>query len=403
MSFINNIKNIKLELTKSLVPKKGSNIYDFKGSSSKDYFGTKPKRGATWYPYGDDDNTPVYLESLSDNSAIHGAILKTKSLMISGDGLLINGAKTKEESEVNFNTLTPIQKAEIKYLEENKTVGIPLQQTKDLLSDNYSIQGAFAYAVTWNKDFTKISSYKPLSTKYLRAAVPDEGEKVSKYFYYEGDFSRAREVDFETYYVYDQKDREHYDQIVFEKDSDFVYGKPSYKGALDWITINIEMGTFHKANIQNGMNPGLHFKFYTVPESEEEKQSIISDIKRNWLGAINAGRFVPTFSPSKEIAMDVDPIETSNLDKQLLNLSELSDRTILSGHQLTSPLLAGISVSGQIGGNVELKTSFELWNRMIIAKMRQKIDNSLQKHIFNVNVKGVDIKINPFNPLEGLV
>jgi len=118
---------------------------------------------------------------------------------------------------------------------------------------------------------------------------------------------------------------------------------------------------------------------------------------------MNTGRFVPTFSPSKDLATEVSPIEASGLDKQLLNLTELSDRKILSGHQLTSPLLAGISVSGQIGGNVELKTAFMLWNNMIIKKMRQRIENSLQKHIFDVNIKGVKIDILPFNPIQELM
>ncbi len=400
MSFIS---NLKLELKKQLAPKQTATDFNFNGSSQTDYFNTKAKRGDDWYRYGDEDNTPVYLESLSNGSAIHGAILKTKSLMASGDGMLIGNAKSVEESLINYNALTPLQKAELKYIEENKLTGVTLQQTKDLIADNYCIQGAFAYLVVWNKDFTKIASYKFISTKYLRAEVTEKFEKPSKYYYYEGDFNKARKSDFEEYYVYDQKDRQHYNQIVFEKDSDKVYGTPSYIGAIDWINVNIQMGLFHKSNIENGMNPGLHFKFYTLPESDEEKDSIIRNIKKNWMGAINTGRFVPTFSPSKDLAMDVEPIETSNLDKQLLNLSELSDRTILSGHQLSSPLLAGISVSGQIGGNVELKTSFQLWNKMIIAKMRQKIDNSLQKHIFDINVKGVKINTNPFNPLENIV
>jgi len=64
-------------------------------------------------------------------------------------------------------------------------------------------------------------------------------------------------------------------------------------------------------------SPSHFFYDHIIPESEEEKQGIINMIKKNWQGAMNTGRFVPTFSPSKDLATDVEPIETSGLDKQL--------------------------------------------------------------------------------------
>jgi len=402
MSFIN---KIALNLKEELKPTK----FDIQASSGttgavSDYFSTKVKTGSNWYPFGEFDNGPEYFEELAENSAIHGAILKTKAAMISGEGLLINGAENLEESAIKRNTLTPQQKAELKYIEENKLGGIELQNLYDSLAANYALTGAFAYLITWNKDFTKIASYKKVDIKNLRAVYIKGETKIKSYYYSDNGFYKANIKDFKEYFIYDQKDREHFEQIVYERDGfGSVYGTPSYKGGFDWILIDIELGVFHKSNIKNGLNPGLHFKFYTEPESQEEKNFINKQIANTWMGALKTGRFVSTFSKNKELATDVVPIETSGLDKQLVNLTELSDRKIISAHQLTTPLLAGVSTAGQLGGETQLTTGFILWNNLIIKKMRQRIDVSLQKHIFDINLKGVEIKINPFDPISELI
>lgn len=389
MLFLN---KINIHLSRAL-SKPASSIQISASETKDDLFQAKKRGTRPWYDYGPKDNTPYYLEDLCNGSAVHNAILKTKSMMISGDGIIVNGVEY-----VDGNT-----NSELKYIVKNPVHSAGLMECKNTISEDYCINGAFAYLVTWNNDYTKIASYKPLLIKNLRPEVPEKGKKISKYYYYEGDFSKAHVGDVKEYYVYDQKDRRSFDQIVYEKDGYDIFGKPTYRGGIRWIDIDIEMGVFHESNIKNGMNPGLHFKFYTQPKTEEEKQSIIDQVKRTWMGAMNTGRFVPTFSPNKELATDVVPIETSNLDKQLLNLTELCDRKILSAHQLTSPLLAGISVSGQLGGNVELKTAYLLWSKTVIAKMMQKVDVSLQKHIFDINLKGTKIETKPFNPLEGIV
>jgi hypothetical protein len=117
------------------------------------------------------------------------------------------------------------------------------------------------------------------------------------------------------------------------------------------------------------------------------------------MGAQQAGRFITTFSNGKELAPDIKAIETSNLDKQLITLAELCDKKILSGHQLTSPLLVGISVSGQLGGNTELQIAYQIFDNVIIGSDRNMIDKDLQ-FIYGLNVPNVTVEINPFNPFK---
>jgi hypothetical protein len=103
------------------------------------------------------------------------------------------------------------------------------------------------------------------------------------------------------------------------------------------------------------------------------------------------------FSDGKELAPDIQPVETSGLDKQLIILAELCDKKILTGHQLTTPLLAGVSISGQLGGNTELQTGFQIFDKVSMEADRNYVSQSIQ-NVFNYNKTGVKISINPFNP-----
>ena len=356
----------------------------------------KPNQDFVWY--GETNLYPYQLWDLQYGSAIHNSILKTKSKMMAGDGLLYNGTKTKEESEAYYNSLQGIQKAELDYLLNNELGGNTIEQLQDLLSGDMQLYGAYCYEIIWNKDFTKIAAIKYVPVANIRSGKMVD-DKVD-YYYYSRDWSKFKQNGFKPKPImsYYKGNKESYNQIGYRKLGNLdYYGIPSYSGALNWIHTDLQMGIFHRANIENGMNPGLHFKFYKLPESEQAEYEIISGIKKQWQGAMKTGKMVASFSEGKETAMDIAPVETSNLDKQLLLLAELCDKKILSGHQLTTPLLAGISVSGQLGGNTELETGFQIFDGVAMAADRKILRNDIQ-FWFDTNKLGIEVEINKFKP-----
>jgi hypothetical protein len=346
--------------------------------------------------WGEDNLYPNKLNEVSLGSAIHGAILKTKTKMTHGDGFLINGSTTKEESDAKVASLPANQKAEYDFLMKNKVGGESLQKVVKKLANDFQIYGCYAFEVLFNQDFTKIAGIKHVDVRNVRSGKLENG-KVKKY-YYSRDWSDIRNnipKEIEAYY---EGNKDSYNQLYFTKVGTLdYYGIPAYVGALNWIYTDMQLGIFHNANISNGMNPGLHFKFYKLPASKLEEDEIIAGIKKTWQGADKTGKMVATFSEGKETAMDIQPIEVSNLDKQLVHLAELCDKKILSAHQLTTPLLAGISVSGQLGGNTELELGYTIFDNVAMEADRQMISDDLQ-WIFNYNKTGIQIDINPFKP-----
>lgn len=351
------------------------------------------KRNDAWINYGEDNLYPLMINDLRAGSGIHNSIVKTKSKMTAGDGLLINGAKTVVESDSKLASLDSRAQAEFKVF--NKGMYDLLYKCADDLQE----QGAFCFEVMWNADHTRVVSKKYVDVKDIRAGKLVKG-KVESYWY-SRDWQNYRKEQFKPREIkaFNPNDKSSLNQLVFEKfgNNDY-YGDIPYKGGLNWIQIDMKMALYHLSNIDNGMNPGLHFKFFKKPKSEYEKQAIIDDLKKAYKGSLKVGAPFFTFSDGRDEAMEIQAIEASQLDKQLVNLAELCDKKILTAHQLTSPMLAGLTTSGQLSGANELETGFRIFDKMTIESDRNFLIQPFNE-ILSINKVPIELVIAPFNPL----
>lgn len=389
------IDNIRKELKKISEPKKITN--------SKESFGEVSfaitsipriieKKNTDYVSYGEDNLYPQQLDDLSRRSSIHGAIIKTASDMISGQGFLVDG-KSKEESDIIIEN-----DKELKVFLENPYDSMTVDEVKNNLALDLKKHGAYCYEWIWNKEFTKPARIKYIPVRNVRAGKESEG-KVKTY-YYSKDWANAGKAGNKPkeLFVYDLKDKENYSQIVYEKlGSDDYYGEPDYIQGIDWINVDYQMGLFHLSNIENGMNPSLLWRFFKKPATENDQQEIMDDIRKNYKGAAKTGKHIVLFSDGRDNAAEVSPVQTNNLDKQLLLLAELADKKILTAHKLTSPLLAGISISGQLGGNIELEKAYNIYDKSRIEPYRKMISRSFTKRINDCKINHT-LQINPFNP-----
>lgn len=361
------------------------------------------KKNDPWVWYGYDNLYPIKIEDLRSGSGIHNSILNTKTKMTAGDGWLINGATNKAESDNLYNALDSNTKAMYDLFLQNPYNKESTLAIKEKCASDLQTHGAMAYEVIFNNDFTKIVRLKYVDVVNIRAGKLDCDE-VKTYWYCRNwakyKVHKPYEKNHVEMFAFDPNDKEHMNQIVYMKrGKGEYYGDIAYKGCLNWIMIDFKMGLYHLSAIDNGMNPGMWFKFYKLPADDTQKQDIIDSLKRAYKGAVKTNEPVISFSESKDVAMDIQPIQTTNLDKQLLLLAELSDKKILTGHQLTSPLLAGISVSGQIGGNTELKVAFDIFDNIAMESDRNFIDAAFQK-VLDYNKTLIKLNTNPFNPFK---
>jgi hypothetical protein len=362
------------------------------------------KRGQDYVSYGEDNLYPLKISDLKYGSAIHNAIVSTAADMIAGNGLLLNNAKNAEESQAIYNGLAPEAKKSYDFFIANENNPLSLNEIRQKLAFDFKEQGACSFEIIFSSDFKKINTIKYVDVKNVRAGKM-ENDIVTTYWY-SRDWKNTRQhkpKEIPAANLKAAKDplakNKSLNQLFYLKRGSLeYYGEPDYAGALTWIQTDFQMGIFHLANIENGMNPSMALKFYKVPATENDKQAILDEIQKRFVGPKRTGKHMVLFSEGKELAPDIAPIQTSNLDKQLLLLAELCDRKILTGHKLTTPLLAGISVSGQIGGNVELGTGFKIYDGTRIAPYRNTLDETWNK-ILNYNNAGFTVHTNVYNPL----
>lgn len=399
MKFAAITKNIRAQLLSELKEKERS-----VGGAGSVSFGISDrpkiteKHNKDWVEYGEDNLYPLQLGDLVYGSAIHNSIIKTKAKMTAGDGLLVNGAITAEDSEATLVKLpTEVQGAYKEFL-KNPHDKDSVQEIIKKISYDLQLYGAFAYEVVWNKDFTRIARVKYVKVANLRAGKM-ENDKVKSYWYSPNwkELKNNKPVEIRAF---DKDNKTDLNQIVYKKIGGLdYYGEPSYIGAITWIQTDFQMGIFHLSNLENGMNPSMKLQFYKVPTSEREKQDTLDDIRRAFTGAKKTGKHMVFFSDGKDTAPEISPIPASDLPDQLLLLAELCDKKILTGHQLTSPLLVGIATSGQLGGNTEIEKAFKIFDNVVIDYDRDVITDSIQP-LLDINRIPIKIKINPFNPFR---
>jgi len=109
--------------------------------------------------FGEDNLYPQKISELKYGSPIHNAIVGTAGDMINGDGFLLNGSKTKEESETYYNSLPSIVKSSYDLFLTNENDQITIEDIDALISFDFKEQGAFAVEVVYNTDFDRITIY----------------------------------------------------------------------------------------------------------------------------------------------------------------------------------------------------------------------------------------------------
>jgi DNA-binding CsgD family transcriptional regulator len=82
----------------------------------------------------------------------------------------------------------------------------------------------------------------------------------------------------------------------------------------------------------------------------------------------------------------------------MIELNKTCQQEIFSGHRVTSPMLFGIKTEGQLGGNTELRSSYELFKSTYSQPKANSFDKELN-YILSYSSKPADYKLRPTDPI----
>ena len=349
------------------------------------------KPNQEWISFGENNMYPDYLLELFLGSAINGALIKSISAMIYGEGL---DATNKDENESSKESWIKLS---------NLLYNSPDDVLKDLAMDLKLFGGCYVNVI-WSRDRKSIAKIAHIGAQYIRSGKMVDGEIDT--YYYSANWGNVKKSEFKPrpYKAFSTTDRTQASQILMIRDKNpaMFYGfAPDYIASTDYIQLDLEIAQFHLANISNGMFPSMAINFANGVPTEEERRTIERQVQEKFSGSGNSGRIMLTFNDGKETAPEIIPIDSNNASESYQFLSKEVVNKILSGHRVTSPLLFGIRAEGGgLGSNAdELRDAYSLFNNTVIIPFQNILLKGLEK-IFNVNDIHLDLYFKTLKPAD---
>src|ERR1044072_8557580 len=330
-----------------------SRIPVFKESRNKDYI-----------KYGADDDYPDYLTYLFNKSAKHGAIIGGKAFYIFGEGY--------ENGEVIVNrlgdTLNDIAKKSILDIE---------------------IYGGYRWEIIWNAA-RKVAEIYHVDYTTIRVG------KTGGYYFKENwePLNREEEIFIPAFNPSNPVGSQIYAYNEYRPKTRY-YPLPEYIGSNNFIETDIEISKYYLSAIRNGMTPSKMIQFFNGEPTEDKKREIEHRMAKKFAGAENAGKFLLVFNQvNASKSVEVNDLSATDLDKHMIELNKTCQQEIFSGHRVTSPMLFGIKTEGQLGGNTELKLSYELF-QSTYAKPKANAFDKEMNYILSYSSKPGKYELRP--------
>jgi hypothetical protein len=320
----------------------------------------KEARGQEWYEYGQKNNFPAVILDLYNSSSLHNAIVTQKAHFIAGKETAVRvegtvGEKVGAQKALDY--ANPYESwQDIKY-----------KAAMDL--ENF---GGFAFQAIWNAPGTRVLYWYHLP--FDKCRVNKDASKV----WYSDDWNDKKEdrLEFPAFDL----EKPGGTQVLWFKQyraGEGVYPLPDWYPARTYIEIDTKISDFHYNNISNGFSLGKIIQIFKGEPTEDIKAEFDRKFKANTTGTENANGVLISWMEKGEDPLQVVDLMPGDFDKQYLQLSETVRDNIFYAHRVTSPMLFGVRVAGELGGRNELKQAYEVFDRAYVAPKRTQMDKVL--------------------------
>jgi hypothetical protein len=232
--------------------------------------------------------------------------------------------------------------------------------------------GGFAFQAIWNAPGTRVLYWYHLP--FDKCRVNKDASKV----WYSDDWNDKREERLE-FPAFDLE-KPGGTQVLWFKQyraGEGVYPLPDWYPARTYIEIDTKISDFHYNNISNGFSLGKIIQIFKGEPTEDIKAEFDRKFKANTTGTENANGVLISWMEKGEEPLQVVDLMPGDFDKQYLQLSETVRDNIFYAHRVTSPMLFGVRVAGELGGRNELKQAYEVFDRAYVAPKRTQMDKVL--------------------------
>jgi hypothetical protein len=333
-----------------------------------------------WVDYGEDNDYFQYLIDRYTYSPTNNAIINNIAKLIYGRGLNALDASRK-----------PAEYAQMRVLFNKECIRKVIMDAKML--------GQFAFQVIYSKDRKRIDKAYHIPVHLLRPEKCNADGEIEAYYYSDNwtdtkKFPPKRIPSFGT-----SKD-----------DIEILYIRPysvglkyfalvDYQGALPYAVLEEEIADYLINEVQNGFSGTKIINFNNgIPT--DEQMSDTERLVKNKLTGSKGERVIISFNNNRDQATEVVDIPLNDAPQHYEYLSDECMRKIMLGHNVTSPLLFGVSSSNGFSSNAdELKNSFVLYYNMVVRPYQELILDALDT-ILAYNQISLKLYFETLKPLE---
>lgn len=340
--------------------------------------------------FGVNDDFPVILEKMLRQSPVHSGILTKKAKMVVGNDIAYSD---------EFLT-TNKSKAELKaFLNHCGGNNQGMYEVLTHAAFQYEHKGALALYVRWNKERTKIVELKSVDPKGVRIAEPNAKGEVTHYIvrrsfgYGANSVQHNEPKKIKAFNKFDKSATEALLYVANPYSGNPYYGVPNYISAFHYIASDFSFGKHIKSSAENGFAPKVLATFIGRNMSAEQKREEYNKFKESFTGP-EADNFVVSWVKKDEDAPKFTPLDIANLDKTVDVLSRLNDAKILTAHNVTSPTLFGVMVSGKLGGTGnELVTAYQIFRATETLPNREILLDSVNRILATVGYDKMELSV----------
>lgn len=340
--------------------------------------------------FGVQDDFPTILDKMLRQSPVHAGILTKKAKMVVGRDL---------EYDDSFLP-TKKSRAELRAFVRNCSGGNKgIYEVMTHAAFQYEKSGAYALYVRWNKERTKIIELKSLDIKGVRAAEPNAKGEVTHYII-RRQFGQGADAmqhnDAKRVQAFNKFDKSQTEAILYVANpfsGNEYYGIPNYISAFHYISADFAFGKHIKNSAENGFTPKVMATFVGRNMSPEQKAKEYEAFKNSFTGT-DGEQALLAWVNKPEDAPQIRSLDVSNLDKTVDVLARLNDSKILTAHNVTSPTLFGVMVSGKLGGTGnELVAAYQIFRSTETLPNREILLGGINRILATVGYDKMNLEI----------
>jgi hypothetical protein len=337
-------------------------------------------KNSEFVSYGEDNDYFQYLIDRYTNSTTNQAIIKGTSTKIYGRGL---SAIDSEEKPSEWLKVEGI-------ISPKDLRKIPLDR---------KLLGMAAMQVTYSKGRVNKVTHFPMET--LRAGKIGKSGKVEKWLYHPNwsEYKRSDELkEFPVFGTTNQKKTEIY--ILAPYTSGYYYYPPvDYSGALPYAYLEEVISEYLINDALNGFSGTKVINLNNGIPDKDAQRKIKHSIHSKLTGQLG-DKVVISFNNNKESATTVENLPLDNAPDHYTYLSEECRNKLITGHNITSPLLLGVRDGSGFSSNAdEIQNSSLFFNNTVIKVYQDEITEALSE-ILAVNKLDFELYFKTIQPLE---